>query len=174
MCTLCVKRLVCWSNVYRPGAYVKELVPTWNRLFAYVHRDHFVYAPSHWETMLHCNIVSYWLGAYTKCSLCAYLFGFDLIYWSYYQLLERFWNPTITDTITFNEQPHVTSSLSVFVNVKPVEICFGKCVRLVQFMGELLEFKLSWINQYKLWRLKCTHKYDEEAQISEVVGGNIP
>ena len=33
-------------------------------------RDHFVYAPSQWETMLHCNVVSHWLGAYTKCSLC--------------------------------------------------------------------------------------------------------
>ena len=26
-------------------------------------RDHFMYAPSQWETMLHCNIVSHWLGA---------------------------------------------------------------------------------------------------------------
>ena len=32
-------------------------------------RDHFVYAPSQWETTLHCNIVSHWLGAYTKWSL---------------------------------------------------------------------------------------------------------
>ena len=32
------------------------------------HRDHIVYAPSQWETTLHCNVVSYWLGAYTKLS----------------------------------------------------------------------------------------------------------
>ena len=32
-------------------------------------RDHFVYAPSHWETSLQCNVVSHWLGAYTKWSL---------------------------------------------------------------------------------------------------------
>ena len=32
-------------------------------------RDHFVYAPSQWETMLQCNVVSYWLGTYTKQSL---------------------------------------------------------------------------------------------------------
>ena len=25
--------------------------------------------PSQWETMLHCNVVSHWLGAYTKWSL---------------------------------------------------------------------------------------------------------
>ena len=31
--------------------------------------DHFVYAPSQWETMLHCNVVSHRLGAYTKWSL---------------------------------------------------------------------------------------------------------
>ena len=39
-------------------------------------------------------------------------------------IIKRFWNPTITDTITVSEQPHVTSSLSVFVNAKPVESCF--------------------------------------------------
>ena len=26
-------------------------------------RDHFVYAPSQWETTLHCNVISHWLGA---------------------------------------------------------------------------------------------------------------
>ena len=32
-------------------------------------RDHFVYAPSQWETMLHCNVVSHWQSTYTKWSL---------------------------------------------------------------------------------------------------------
>ena len=32
-------------------------------------RDHFVYVPSQWEATLHYNVVSYWLGAYTKLSL---------------------------------------------------------------------------------------------------------
>ena len=58
-------------------------------------------------------------------------------------LVERFRDPTITGTITVSEQPHVTSSLSVFVNAKPVESCFEKRVRLVQLFGELLEFKLN-------------------------------
>ena len=31
--------------------------------------DHFVYAPSQWETTLQCHVVSHWLGAYTKLSL---------------------------------------------------------------------------------------------------------
>ena len=30
-------------------------------------RGHFVYVPSKWETTLLCNVVSNWLGAYTKC-----------------------------------------------------------------------------------------------------------
>ena len=34
-----------------------------------VPRDLFVYMPSQWETMLHCNVVSYWLGPCTKWSL---------------------------------------------------------------------------------------------------------
>ena len=68
----------------------------------------------------------------------------------------------------------MTSSLSVFVNAKPVESCFEKRVRLVQFLGELLEFKLNKINRYKLPRLKCTHKQDTEGQIPTVVQRNIP
>ena len=32
-------------------------------------RDHFVYAPSQWETTLQCNVVSHWMGTYSKWSL---------------------------------------------------------------------------------------------------------
>ena len=32
-------------------------------------RDHFVYAPSQWETTIHCMVVSRWLGPYPKWSL---------------------------------------------------------------------------------------------------------
>ena len=32
-------------------------------------RDHFEHAPSQLETRLHCNVISHWLGAYTKWSL---------------------------------------------------------------------------------------------------------
>ena len=31
--------------------------------------DHFLYAPSQWETTLQCNVVSHWLGALMKWSL---------------------------------------------------------------------------------------------------------
>ena len=32
-------------------------------------RDHFVYVPSQWEMTLHRNVISHWLGTYTKWSL---------------------------------------------------------------------------------------------------------
>ena len=64
---------------------------------------------------------------------------FDALYrCSSLSVLERFRDPTITDTVTVSEQPHVTSSLSVFVNAEPVESCFEKRARLVQFLVELL------------------------------------
>ena len=34
-----------------------------------VSRDHFVNAPCQWETTLHCNVISHWLGTFTKRSL---------------------------------------------------------------------------------------------------------
>ena len=40
-----------------------------------VSRDHFVCTPSQWETALHCNAVSHWLGAYTKWSLGKWSLG---------------------------------------------------------------------------------------------------
>ena len=40
------------------------------RLIKYGHcREHFVHAPSQWETTLQCNVVSHWLSAFTKLSL---------------------------------------------------------------------------------------------------------
>ena len=43
------------------------LLPTIN--ISHQYRNHFVYAPSQWETALHCNIASHWMGTYTKWSL---------------------------------------------------------------------------------------------------------
>ena len=40
-----------------------------NDVDKFYYRDYFVYAPNQWETTLQCNIVSHWLGAYTKRSL---------------------------------------------------------------------------------------------------------
>ena len=41
----------------------------WWRNIQTTYRDHFVYAPNQWETTLQCNVVSHWLGAFTRWSL---------------------------------------------------------------------------------------------------------
>ena len=41
----------------------------YNTCILHLDRDHFVYAPSQWETTLQCNVVSHWLGAFTKWAL---------------------------------------------------------------------------------------------------------
>ena len=50
----------CYHAVY-------YLCVSWIR--HYMDRDHFMYAPSQWETTLHCNVVSHWRSAYRKWSL---------------------------------------------------------------------------------------------------------
>ena len=47
-----------------------------------------MYAPSQWETMLQCNVVAHWLGAYTKWSL--HLRHGFLIPW-FFQLWSPIW-----------------------------------------------------------------------------------
>ena len=51
-----------WMNFKFP--YMREFDITHCRC-----RDHFVDVPSQWETALHCNAVSHWLGAYIESSL---------------------------------------------------------------------------------------------------------
>ena len=46
-------------------------------VLAYCSWDHFVYAPSQWETLLQCDVVPHWLGTFTKWSLCS-LIGSNL------------------------------------------------------------------------------------------------
>ena len=54
----------------------------------YQHRDQSSYAPSQWETLLQCNNVSHWLGAYLDWSLgrrwLTRLLTWDIWYWSQY------------------------------------------------------------------------------------------
>ena len=62
--------------------------------------DHFVNAPSQWRTMLHCNVVSHWLGAYTKWSLAmecplwvhspTYILHLSLSNWMEYCIMMKF------------------------------------------------------------------------------------
>ena len=50
-------------------------------------RDHFVYAPGQWETTLQCNVVSHWLGTFTKWSLHTI---YDTVSYSY-----KHWKPRV-------------------------------------------------------------------------------
>ena len=51
------------------SCYKQYVTPdlSWDNLI--FNRNWFVYAPSQWETLLQCNIISHWLGACTKWSL---------------------------------------------------------------------------------------------------------
>ena len=54
-----------------------------------VRRDQFVNAPSQWEMTLHCNIISYWLGTYTKWSLSQHTLQHQ------YGLIRKTWWPKL-------------------------------------------------------------------------------
>ena len=56
--TVCSTACICLQHLKTPKLHIKCKG-----------RDHFVYAPSQWETTLQCNIISHWLSAYTKWSL---------------------------------------------------------------------------------------------------------
>ena len=57
-----LRKLRIWTNKRKP-----PLVAVNEK-----HGDHFVYAPSQWETTLHCNVASHWLGTYAKWFLETY------------------------------------------------------------------------------------------------------
>ena len=48
---------------------VNPIQSCYNNQWSSKYKYHFVYAPSQWETTLHCNIIAHWLGANTKESL---------------------------------------------------------------------------------------------------------
>ena len=64
---------VCRTKIYEWGMLLwKSLLGwiSWCLICKSSHcRDYFVYAPKQWETTLQCNIISHWLGAYTKRSI---------------------------------------------------------------------------------------------------------
>ena len=50
------------------GDKIASNISLYIQALLWYHRDHFVNAPSQWEMTLHCNVISHWLGAYTKWS----------------------------------------------------------------------------------------------------------
>ena len=69
-----LNKALCFFNLfYVPfHNFFHDYLHGWQIIFQpHWHSNHFVYVPSQWEMTLHCNVVSHWLGAYTKWSLLA-------------------------------------------------------------------------------------------------------
>ena len=62
------------SGKWRPFCLGLNMLNIWERLSWCMQPiitpcgDHFVYAPSHWEMTVQCNVVSHWQRSYTKGS----------------------------------------------------------------------------------------------------------
>ena len=64
------QRLEMWCLWYSQSKmYISYSVQGLCSVLGALTKRSFLYAPSQWETMLQCNIVSHWLGAFTKWSL---------------------------------------------------------------------------------------------------------
>ena len=72
----------CYFGVYFPCSFTSQEINT-KITFLWVHKQFTtptytlssiktLYTPSQWKTTLHCNVVSHWLGAYTKWSLLTF------------------------------------------------------------------------------------------------------
>ena len=67
-----------------------------------------------------------------------------------------------------SEQPHMTLSLFVFVNAKPVESCLENVSDWLSSLPqkeELLALKVNQMNRYRPWWPGCTHEHDKHAHI---------
>ena len=63
-----IMHIVCSVWVHHSAACLAKCPSPYRSWIRHVqlYRNHSVYAPSQWDTALHCNAVSHWLGAYTK------------------------------------------------------------------------------------------------------------
>ena len=65
-----------WQSCHEEVSRTLTLYDCFEEPYEY-NRDHVEHVPSQWETTLHCNVVSHWLGAYTKRSLiCLHFLSF--------------------------------------------------------------------------------------------------
>ena len=56
----------CYGLFAVAKSYVSSISDHMGGLLSSIPRDRFVYAPSKWETTLHCNVAFHWLGVYNK------------------------------------------------------------------------------------------------------------
>ena len=63
----CYNRVQYDMKLHTALQWLKHPIPCHHgRTMGCLYRDHFVYASSQWETTLHCNVASHWLGTYTN------------------------------------------------------------------------------------------------------------
>ena len=70
-----------YVNTHRTECDIKQLYVHFHWIGTSIvasHMDHFVYAPTQWETTLQCNVVSHWLGAFTGIlpPACPYIINY--------------------------------------------------------------------------------------------------
>ena len=87
----------------------------------WLNQGSFQHVPNQWETTLHCNIISHWLGAYTKWSLLNYKM-------TSHHFTQRPKSPLTNkledDLSSFNWRPR---SLTIFELPKTEEVSLSFC-----------------------------------------------
>ena len=71
-------------------------------------RDNFVFAPTQWETMLHCNVVSHWLGAHVKWPL------YNVIYAIYIPVVKKMLRVIYLPTHSWNHWSYIPWQKKIF------------------------------------------------------------
>ena len=67
--------LLTWCPIFKWSPYKRVWRLGTPRSICECSSDHFAYAPTQWETTLHCNVVSHWLGTCTEQSLVLRIFN---------------------------------------------------------------------------------------------------
>ena len=125
-------------------------------------RDHFVDAPSQWETTLRCDRVSHWLGSFTKWSLlCLALFHENLfLTWfgaiiAIEHLRKAYW---ILGSVDFRVKPTICIQVHHRL-ILPVNKFFldGHALHLQEKIGHMYLTRWSWdkmatILQMQFWK----------------------
>ena len=88
------------------------------------HRDHFVYVPSQWEMTLQFNVVSHWLGTFTKWSQLHLTEQTPRKLWSFHWTEGGVWPDFVDFKHDYTQEFY--RSYSVFT---------GKCPRTDKFRG---------------------------------------
>ena len=137
------------------------------RILVLLTRDYSVHAPSQWETTLHCNVVSHWLGAYTNWSLLTkvYCLSYDLkLSLSDLKLQGPFWNGLtlmtawISNPIHYKVWDEITHSLPNFNSAT---------IELWELMSKFILYFTGHVNTYPCWYSETCIKWQLNIVVSQ-------